>query len=323
MSKTKTTVLPLLLLLFLFSSTVVDAQSPSDDDNDDPWQQGSNVSPSMAIVVIVLVLGFFITGCIFIYIQHCTDTSSSTVTPSSVINNNNITANRGLSQSVIDTFPTFHYSAVKDLQIGKGALECAVCLSDFDDDETLRLLPKCDHVFHSECIDTWLEAHTTCPVCRHNLAIIAPDSGEDDSLADAPELPTSEVRITIPGRFPRSHSTGHSLSQPSDDCERFTLRLPAEVRRQIIARTMMKRATSLVALPRQSSSRRGYRGGGGGEGSGSSRYGRLFGRSFMMRVASFRSTAAKAEVDGGMTAESKVVKRSSAVEQSIAPPLPV
>ncbi|KAF9608395.1 hypothetical protein IFM89_009761 [Coptis chinensis] len=57
----------------------------------------------------------------------------------------------------------------KGLKIGKGALECAVCLNEFGNDETLRLLLKCDRVFHPECIDAWLASHTTCPVCRANL----------------------------------------------------------------------------------------------------------------------------------------------------------
>ncbi|KAL9241374.1 hypothetical protein vseg_015494 [Gypsophila vaccaria] len=321
-SHSKTRVFQSLVLLVVLLSAVVDAQkSSSDDDDDYAVGDPSNVSPSMAIVVIVLVLGFFITGCIFIYIQHCSASSSSTVTPTRAVNTN-MNAARGLNQSLIDTFPVFPFSDVKHLKIGKGALECAVCLSDFqDDDETLRLLPKCDHVFHSECIDTWLAAHTTCPVCRDDLALVVPDS--DTKLVNPPETdslapPNAEVRITLHGRIPRSHSTGHSLTQPGDDRERFTLRLPADVRRQIIARTMMKRATSLVALPRQTSSRRGYRG--GGEGSGSSRYGRLFGRSFIMRVASFRSTTAKVDVEG---AEWKVAKTSSTVERSSLPPLPV
>lgn len=84
-------------------------------------------------------------------------------------------AARGLDAQVIETFPTFPYSEVKGLQIGKGALECAVCLNEFEDDETLRLIPKCDHVFHPECIDAWLESHVTCPVCRANLV---PEDGD-------------------------------------------------------------------------------------------------------------------------------------------------
>ncbi|KAE8728484.1 hypothetical protein F3Y22_tig00004355pilonHSYRG00110 [Hibiscus syriacus] len=62
------------------------------------------------------------------------------------------------------------YSEVKGHKIGKGALECAVCLNEYEGDETPRLIPKCDHVFHTECIDAWLVSHTTCPVCRANLA---------------------------------------------------------------------------------------------------------------------------------------------------------
>lgn len=45
-------------------------------------------------------------------------------------------------------------------------LECVVCLSEFGDNETLRLLPQCLHVFHPYCIDVWLASHDTCPVCR-------------------------------------------------------------------------------------------------------------------------------------------------------------
>ncbi|MQL97457.1 hypothetical protein Taro_030149 [Colocasia esculenta] len=66
--------------------------------------------------------------------------------------------------------PTLVYADVKEHKIGKGALECIVCLCKFEDDDTLRLLPKCDHVFHPDCIDAWLFAQTTYPICRANLS---------------------------------------------------------------------------------------------------------------------------------------------------------
>ncbi|XP_010694619.1 RING-H2 finger protein ATL11 [Beta vulgaris subsp. vulgaris] len=85
----------------------------------------------------------------------------------------------GLETSVIDTFPKFFYSVRPDQDIGVNSAtmkmtgECAVCLGVFEDDETLRLLPKCGHVFHADCIDTWLRMHATCPFCR---AVLLPEN---------------------------------------------------------------------------------------------------------------------------------------------------
>jgi len=318
----------LLVLLFLSPplSHIATAQQPSDssssssDGNDD-------ANPSLTVIVVVLALVFFLTGCISFYIHLCSDASATpTVAATAGLSKS------GIEKSVIDTFPTFLYSEVKELKYGKESLECAVCLNEFQEDETLRLLPKCDHVFHTECIDAWLDGHSTCPVCRANLL---PDPNNNNSQCEfcsreieeqAPSgerIPTFEVQIPISeednmgeekenlklsnSKLPRSHSTGHSLSRPGSDSERFTLKLPAEVRRQLVARSKLKRATSQLNLARASSSRRGYRGG-GGEGSGSSRYGGVLGRS-IARAVSFKWTLPRARADGEVTEVGKGSKR--------------
>ncbi|KAG5541807.1 hypothetical protein RHGRI_021594 [Rhododendron griersonianum] len=66
--------------------------------------------------------------------------------------------------------PTIVYSEVKGFEADDASLECAVCLSEFGKAEKLRLLPVCNHVFHPGCVDPWLSAHATCPLCRSNLA---------------------------------------------------------------------------------------------------------------------------------------------------------
>jgi hypothetical protein len=42
---------------------------------------------------------------------------------------------------------------------------CSVCFEKFVDTDMCREL-KCKHLYHQKCIDTWLDEHITCPVCR-------------------------------------------------------------------------------------------------------------------------------------------------------------
>ncbi|XP_073147477.1 RING-H2 finger protein ATL52-like [Henckelia pumila] len=72
-------------------------------------------------------------------------------------------ASGGLDESLIKTITVCKY------QKGDGLIEgteCAVCLGEFQEMESLRLLPKCSHAFHLPCIDTWLKSHSSCPLCR-------------------------------------------------------------------------------------------------------------------------------------------------------------
>ncbi|KAI4307441.1 hypothetical protein L6164_030630 [Bauhinia variegata] len=270
---------------------------------------------SMAIIMVVLVVVFFVLGFLSVYTRQCAERRIrgrlDLTIPIGGSARRSRRAARGLDPEVIDAFPTFVYSTVKGLKIGRGTLECAVCLNEFQDDETLRLIPKCNHVFHPDCIDIWLSSHSTCPVCRANLvpkpgdlsfvAIQIPDhSPEADRVRPDSELgqentdtieagdienregespkvnfldrsqtvnhnqngnrpPRSRSTGFFLGNlFPRSHSTGHSLVQPGENCERYTLRLPEEVRNRLLNSTL-NRTKSCVTFTRVSSERRGYR----------------------------------------------------------------
>lgn len=74
----------------------------------------------------------------------------------------------GLHQSIINSITVCKYKRGEGLIEGT---ECSVCLNEFHEDETLRLLPKCSHAFHIPCIDTWLRSHTNCPLCRAGIVI--------------------------------------------------------------------------------------------------------------------------------------------------------
>ncbi|XP_073121999.1 RING-H2 finger protein ATL2-like [Henckelia pumila] len=70
-------------------------------------------------------------------------------------------ADRGLEKAVLDSLPVYRHSSETGIPS-----ECAVCLSEFEEDEVVRHLPKCGHSFHTECIDMWFISHSTCPLCR-------------------------------------------------------------------------------------------------------------------------------------------------------------
>lgn len=75
----------------------------------------------------------------------------------------------GIDKITIDKIPVFRFSS---LQGSKQGLECAVCLSAFEEIEVLKLLPKCKHAFHRICIDEWLECHASCPICRQRFEAV-------------------------------------------------------------------------------------------------------------------------------------------------------
>lgn len=78
----------------------------------------------------------------------------------------------GLQPSVISAITVCKYKRGDGLVEGT---DCSVCLNEFQDGETLRLLPKCNHAFHIPCIDTWLASHTNCPNCRAGIFMSTPN----------------------------------------------------------------------------------------------------------------------------------------------------
>lgn len=236
-------------------------------------------SPPITIILTVTLLVFFFVGFFSVYFCRCfmeniVNTWQLRQSPSgNAAGTSDSSANPGLHPSLIQAFPAFAYSTVKDFRRQKYGLECAICLAEFEDDNILRLLTVCYHVFHQECIDLWLESHKTCPVCRSDLDL------DQNSLEKSPLLFRSNSMNNITGsnvstledaisifikedeeargdngeqvvnpniikqyeryekieKFSRSHSTGHSMHTTKNELEdRHTLRLPENVKLKIL-----------------------------------------------------------------------------------------
>lgn len=57
--------------------------------------------------------------------------------------------------------------------------DCAICLEGFKEGEFCRKLPDCGHLFHVNCVDSWLTRVLNCPICRTRVRV---DSGNSGSV---------------------------------------------------------------------------------------------------------------------------------------------
>ncbi|KAM7271849.1 hypothetical protein ACFE04_031063 [Oxalis oulophora] len=74
---------------------------------------------------------------------------------------------RGLDKASISALPVTLHSEQKD----KGEGECCICLGVFEDSDRVKVLPRCLHCYHGDCVDKWLMTQSSCPLCRSSLRV--------------------------------------------------------------------------------------------------------------------------------------------------------
>ncbi|XP_020600344.1 RING-H2 finger protein ATL16-like [Phalaenopsis equestris] len=136
----------------------------------------------------------------------------------------------GLQECEIQSIPNFRY---KRSRFQCSFYECSVCLNEFREEERIRMLPNCFHVFHIDCIDTWLQTHKNCPICRSEIKTTSPTL-------------TNEIKK---GTFSQNSAEGENLA--------------AEARRRELrfeARDERKRTTHVSSMGDECIDMRGERG---------------------------------------------------------------
>jgi hypothetical protein len=117
----------------------------------------------------------------------------------------NVSPSSGLDETLINKITVCKYMR------GDGFVhttDCSVCLGEFHDGESLRLLPKCSHAFHQQCIDTWLKSHSNCPLCRSNITF------------DTADEVSTEPEICAPGQSGRgTHEVVVVMEDLENMCE--------------------------------------------------------------------------------------------------------
>ncbi|XP_009622460.1 RING-H2 finger protein ATL51 [Nicotiana tomentosiformis] len=161
---------------------------PPDDESDDST---TAFSPLIIAIIGILASAFLLVSYYTIITKYCRRRRSRNAATELEANRNETpqdqwqVATAGLDESTIKAITVCKFKK------GEGLVEdteCAVCLSEFQEDENLRLLPKCSHAFHLPCIDTWLKSHSNCPLCRANVV-----SSPSQSLP--PPIPSSAAPL--------------------------------------------------------------------------------------------------------------------------------
>ncbi|XP_009137090.1 RING-H2 finger protein ATL18 [Brassica rapa] len=63
---------------------------------------------------------------------------------------------------------------------------CSICLVDYEAEDAVTHLPRCNHLFHINCIEPWLlSGHLTCPLCR-SFVFSSPSSPTHNNVNTSP-----------------------------------------------------------------------------------------------------------------------------------------
>ncbi|XP_040994263.1 RING-H2 finger protein ATL52-like [Juglans microcarpa x Juglans regia] len=180
----------------------------ADDDHDDP--SIFQFSPLIVAVIGILASAFILVCYYTIISKYCRrrgsgDTSMELNDSRDLGNNESLQASSaGLDESIVKAITVYRYKKVEGLVEGT---DCSVCLSEFQENESLRLLPKCNHAFHLPCIDIWLKSHSTCPLCRSNISSINPLPPQIPDPHDPPQETQPANRISALQHLHGNHDT--------------------------------------------------------------------------------------------------------------------
>lgn len=136
---------------------------------------GANFSPLVIAIIGILASAFLLVSYYTAVSKYCgnrdSQRGSSQHDPDEEFNDSHSPsphepwqgAHSGLDEALIKSITVCKYKKGDGLVEGT---DCSVCLNEFQEHESLRLLPKCSHAFHLPCIDMWLKSHYNCPLCR-------------------------------------------------------------------------------------------------------------------------------------------------------------
>ncbi|XP_010267319.1 PREDICTED: RING-H2 finger protein ATL57-like [Nelumbo nucifera] len=164
-----------------------------------PLQPMSTFDSSMALTVVVLLTALFFMGFFSVYIRRFAEENALELSRRRRQQRraaSSASCPRGVDPTTVKSLPVYAYDGE-----AKEPVDCAVCLSEFEERESVKVIPYCGHVFHPQCIDMWLSAHGSCPLCRStqlfpknsDVSLDDKDRGDDHGGCCDPQQISSTV----------------------------------------------------------------------------------------------------------------------------------
>jgi len=142
-----------------------------------PWDREASSAPHvpklLVILVSILTVGSRFLNWILTPLHRIQDTPHDPLTLWPITPFTRPATATNSSSSIHNPPKTNHENLPAVIEYGSlGAdrqedITCSVCLTDFRATDRIRQLAKCEHVFHMECLDKWIDYQRhTCPLCR-------------------------------------------------------------------------------------------------------------------------------------------------------------
>ncbi|MBA0795588.1 hypothetical protein Gohar_006441 [Gossypium harknessii] len=166
------------LLYGVIGGPVASSENNSSERSHSSSSSIESAKPSIIIIILILSITLLVSVSLCLLLRHLnrrclrhlSRSSTSTIIASAA--SHRVSPEQSPTALLLDSLPLFTFSSITRRRSNGDSTvsgDCAVCLSKFEQQDQLRLLPLCCHAFHAQCIDTWLTSNQTCPLCRSPL----------------------------------------------------------------------------------------------------------------------------------------------------------
>lgn len=88
--------------------------------------------------------------------------------------------------------------------------QCVICFNQFIVGDMVGWSEHCTHIFHEDCIHSWLMKHLECPICRRNFLNL-PDRDDEKNSTHA-DTGESDIEMGITGEQGSNDERSRAIS---------------------------------------------------------------------------------------------------------------